>query len=131
MNNDELRHYGILGMRWGHRRANSLIKKANSYKRSGDMASYKQTKVKAESIRTKHKKLAGRAYDYSNKESIGKSIAKSLLFGTHGALKYNEARAKGVGRGKAAVKASLHSLANLNTLGVYGVVEPRVSSRNR
>lgn len=153
---DELMHYGVLGMKWGHRRAQRFADKAKgtriSAKELEDIARYKESKgktkaaskmyakakaeraaadqydAKAKSIQQKHIQRAGgkKAYDYSAKQSTGKSIAKSMVFGTYGALRYNEARSKGMNRGKAVVTGILAGGASRASGGIVGIVEPRL-----
>ena len=74
----------------------------------------------------KHKRRSGKAVDRVSKQSWGKSIAQSLCFGTYGALKYNQMRAKGYNRGKSAVAGVLGNLGNAATSGIASIVEPRI-----
>lgn len=152
----ELRHYGVLGMKWGHRKARKNVskaktardsakewdemadyaekkgktKRANKYRQNAaqDRADAKSYEQKAKRIEQKHIQRAGgkKAYDYSAKESTGKSVVKSMLLGTYGALRYNEARSKGAVRGKALVDGILAGGFSRLTLGVGGIVEPRL-----
>ena len=71
-------------------------------------------------------------YDYMKTRSTGKKIAQNLVFGQYGTLKYNQARAAGAGRGKAAVKGTLNYMANTYTLGAKSAIEyNRGRKRNR
>ena len=127
-NHDKLEHYGVLGMKWGQRRARVNAMKSKKASQKGDIEGAKKYKAKAEKIKAKHTKRAGgkEAYNYTAKESLGKSVVKSYLMGTYGTVRYNEARAKGESRGRAAVNGVLHMIGNLFTGGLLGIVEPRL-----
>ena len=153
---DELYHYGVLGMKWGQHRVRrneekaklsrqsakewdemaryakqrGQTSKAEKYKRyaSEDRADSTKYANKARQIQAKHEKLAGgkAAYNYTKNQSTGKALIKSYLFGTYGTMKYNEARSKGATRGRAAVDGVLYGIGNAATSGILSVVEPRM-----
>lgn len=130
-NNDELMHYGVLGMRWGVRRANSFAKKAATAKARGDKESYTKYSSKAKQITAKNRRLAGgqKVIDYTMKESLGKSIAKALIFGRYGAAKYNKEKANSADQGEAIIKGLIGNFANNATGGLASIIEPRLNKQ--
>lgn len=123
-----LEHYGVLGMKWGVRRAKKFAQKAKAAEAKGQIDKAKKFQSKSQKIESYHKFMAGtKAYDYSKSQSLGKSLVKSLAFGTHGALKYNQARTAGASRGKAVLDGLLYNMANVATSGLVGIVEPRMN----
>ena len=159
----EFMHYGVVGMKWGIRRARRKDAKT-AYKKATDKAfkeyeksisdiekPYKRgqtlskddlrreqaaekkyseaaAKAKADYKRdVKYKKndaaIANRLYSKQSKKvndaianmSTGKAIGQSMLMGSYGSLKYNEAKARGAGTGRAVVEGILYNAANIAT----------------
>ena len=155
-NNNELYHYGVLGMKWGVRRARKNVSKAKNARKSAkeweEMARYSEQKgnkkkaakyrsnaaddiadaqrydAKAKKIQQKHERRSGgkKVIDYTQKQSTGKTVVKSMLLGTYGTLRYNEARAKGGSRARSLVNGILYGGANAATSGILGIIEPRL-----
>lgn len=124
----ELYHYGVLGMKWGVHRAKSYQEKSNRARARGNMTDAQKYQNKSDRITAKHERLAGgkKTMNRVSKQSMGKTMAQTAVFGTYGALKYNQARAKHASRGRAAVEATLYNAGNKLTGGVLGVAEPRL-----
>lgn len=112
-NNSYLQHYGVIGMRWGIRKANKysgkslrLGKQAKAAAESGDSKAAARLKKKSSAYaskatattRTIKRKAGTEAYNYTKKESATKSLAKAMVFGDKGAMIYNRNRAKGQSR---------------------------------
>ena len=116
-NQDELKHYGVLGMKWGMRKAHA---KGNDYtyksygqkkfEKKVNKLTAKASKKNKPSYRTtrklenakvrldKYKQRDKNRQDYARSTTVGRSIAKTLLFGPLGSGNYNRYRAAGHGR---------------------------------
>lgn len=126
MQQNELKHYGVLGMKWGVHRAKKNADKAAKYRKKGNTEKAKQYEAKSKKIESKHRKRVGdAAYDRVAKTSTGKLIVESMVFGTYGALNYNRARSAGASRGKSAIVGALSTMGNTATGGLLSIAEPR------
>lgn len=127
---DELRHYGVVGMKWGMRRA---AKKGTTYSyKSHGQKKYEKRLAKQTSKNAKEQKIAKtkaklgqykqrdkNRVDYAKSTSIGKSVAKQILMGPIGSGTYSRMRAAGSGRGEAFLMSNWIA----GTLGApYGVL---------
>lgn len=125
--NKALMHYGVLGMRWGVRRSEAQLRKARQLKRQGQKEKGEALEAKAKRNLKKHNLYSGQGtIEYTKRESLGKTIVKSMLLGTYGTLRYNEARARGDTRFQAAVDGGVAWLLNYSSYGGLSVVEPRL-----
>lgn len=111
----ELKHFGVVGMKWGVRRSLE-VKGAKASARSSGASKSKRSEM----IKEAGSKAAARLYPTIDKAvrdrvvnmSTAKTFAQSYLMGSFGALKYNTARAAGTGRGESAARGLLMGVLN-------------------
>lgn len=167
---DYLAHYGVLGMKWGQRRARKYLNKSSKYAakvkkgslhnvtglafensgfkglanreyKKGDRKEAKNAqkadkyKAKSKQIESYHKSMGGtKTYNRVKSQSTAKLVGKSLVLGTYGALKYEQARSAGVTRGKAFLSGVGSRILDDLSSGILNVVEPRMdkgSNKNK
>lgn len=128
----ELYHYGVLGMKWGHHKAKVYTAKAKRARARGNMGDAQMYTAKARKATAETERLGGgkAVSQRVKKQSAGKTAAQMVLFGSYGALKYNQVRAKHASRGEAAAKATLYSIGNSMTGGLLEFHEG-IQSRKR
>lgn len=142
--NDELYHYGVLGMKWGIHRSRKNAEKAKKYdkkakqleKEGKDEKSSIKMRNKANKARERSKYLESKhtsrtdkkTYNRVRNTSVGKLAVQSLLLGTYGSLKYNQARANNSGRAEAFVDGFASGVVNNLSFGIASVAEPRVNA---
>lgn len=119
-------HYGVLGMKWGQRRARKASVKASKLSAKGKTEKASKYSAKAQKIEKYHREMGGsKTYDRVKTTSTGKALAQSMLMGTYGALKYHETRAVGESKGKSVVRGLLYGAANTATSGYLSIAQPR------
>lgn len=136
--NSYLMHYGVLGMKWGVRRARKNKEKAQKAKVSANewdeiaKNAKARGKTKAQKIEQKHKDRADtKTYNRVKNTRTAKLVGESLVLGTYGALKYNQARVNGSSRGLSILNGLLYGTGNSLTGGLASIVEPRMTADER
>lgn len=132
VDSNELYHYGVLGMKWGIRRANRTggsysykshstkkwEKRANKYAAkskkyestdSAKSTQYKAASIKATKIAKRSSTHDARMLDIAKKSNVGGVVATNLIFGLWGNKTYSSIRASGGSLEKAAVATVLNS----------------------
>lgn len=113
VNADELMHYGVIGMKWGVKRAQRLDRAAARARKRGkteraDMFAEKARRQKAatERVRKEASEIYGKkAVDRAVQQSNAKNVVKTMLLGNYGSMKYNQyISKKGTSRGEALLK---------------------------
>jgi hypothetical protein len=134
MSNQELKHYGVLGMKWGISRSKEVrgVKKAYKnqkrdirYNRAHEYDKYETKNKQVDSqykkdLAAAKEKAADRLFRDGDSArnhrianmNLGKALLQSFLMGSYGAKKYNTYRSKDQGRLKSGVKGWLWGGAN-------------------
>ena len=129
-NSSYIKHYGVLGMKWGHHRYKSMIKKSNKLRTKNKITESNKLKSKAELYKQGQIAKSGgkRAYDYGIKQNLGKTLVKTAIMGTYGTLKYNQFKVKGNSRARSFAFGAINEIGNTLTGGHLSVIWPRTSS---
>lgn len=100
MYNNELRHYGVLGMRWGRRKAKQYSDKASKARKAGD--TYRAEKYQSRATNAKqYAKRNEKQTAMIAKRTMGSKIAMNIWAGPFANRTYNSVRASGGSKGSA------------------------------
>ena len=143
---NELKHFGILGMKWGTHRATvrsgsvkkaKQVQKAEIKKASGDKKQIAKANKKYQDVYNEQKKkveaqLYKKGYDKEtvkrvSKMSTGEAVAQTLILGSYGALKYNQSMAKKKSFAESAAKGVVAAYLNMNTFGLVSAIDGAAS----
>lgn len=116
-NESELKHYGVLGMKWGEHRARArgeeyeykslrqkrLAKKLAKARIKGNAKRVSKYNRKLEVIKERDKSRQ----DYAKTQTVGKAVVRRLLMGFTGANAYERSRASGSSRGASIARGLL------------------------
>lgn len=117
MSEDELKHYGVVGMKWGVRRARNKgttysykSRATKKYEKKSEKAKERGDSIKSEKFKKyakKSAKLDKGMEDTARKMSAGRTAAATLLNGPFSTKTYAAMRGAGYNKGTSAASAAV------------------------
>jgi len=128
---DDLLHYGVLGMKWRHRKGRDTAGPSTKrYKKQMENVRLSpKARKQYKDLYEKSKSHDKRMNDYVRSMSVGKTLALQIMTPI-GATKYASLRADKVSRGRAVVSAALASNLGILSLGVSSLADNRNYGRS-
>lgn len=120
--NNDIKHFGVLGMRWGVRHDKQYQAKERSARGKKNYNSIVK-KAKLDTANRLYSKNTSKMNNSIVNASTGETLVKSFLMGSYGSMKYAKAKSEGSGTASAAVNGILMNWGNNLLYNVPSLIE--------